>query len=217
MGCLWPQWTVIGAMLAGAMFAAPVEAQIVGQGQLLRGQVNDAAVITLDVQDRPLDDVLEHIRNKVGVSIVTPPDTEGNVTISLREIPWRDALELVAENAGCIVTEKGARLFMVSKPPRVTMSFTEEDIKRVIEAIAKAGNANIIVSENVTGLVTMVIADRPWRDALEAVVKTNGYHVVQEARGILRVVDDQGLSKHLERRLIQLKYISTEGYLRCQD
>ncbi len=195
------------AFLVVSAWAPSADAQIVGQGQPLRGQINQGATITLDVSDRPLEDVLEHIRNKVGISVVTPPGTEGQVTINLREIPWRDALELVAENAGCIVTEQSARLFKVEKPPRVTMSFTAVDIKQVIEAIAKAGNANIIVSEAVTGLVTMVIVDRPWRDALEAVVKTNGYHLVQEDRGILRVVDDTGLSTHLERRLFQLKYI----------
>ena len=53
----------------------------------------------------------------------------------------RDALELISENAGCIVTEVSPRLYKVEKPPRVTMSFSQDDIKLVIEAIAKAGNA----------------------------------------------------------------------------
>jgi type IV pilus assembly protein PilQ len=189
------------------MQSSQTMAQVVGQGRPVSGQIDASAVITLDVSDRPLEDVLDHIRNKVGVSIVTPPGTDGTVSIQLRGIPWRDSLELVAENAGCIVTEVSPRLFKVEKPPRITMSFTEVEVRQVIEAIAKAGNANIIVSERVTGLVTMVIMDRPWRDALDAVVKTNGFHVVEEDRGILRVVDDAGLSVHLERRLFQLSYL----------
>lgn len=194
---------------AGCWAAAgsDLHAQVLGSGQRVEGQIDDAATITLEVSDRPLQDVLEHIRNKVGVSIVTPPGTEGQVSIKLRNIPWRDALELVAENAGCIVLEESHLLYKVEKPPRITMSFTAVEIKQVIEAIAKAGNANIIVSDTVQGLVTMVIQDRPWRDALEAVVKTNGYYVVEEDRGILRVVDEAGLSVHLERKLFQLRYL----------
>ena len=63
--------------------ASPAVAQIVGEGRALAGQFNDAATITLDVRDRMLDDVLDHIRNKVGVSIVTTPGTDGTVTIKL--------------------------------------------------------------------------------------------------------------------------------------
>ena len=101
------------------------------------------------------------------------------------------------------MTAQSPRLWRVEKPPRVTMSFQAVDNKQVIEAIAKAGNANIVVSDKVKGNVTMVIADKPWRDALDAVVKTNGYFLVEEERGILRVVDENGLATHVERRLLQ--------------
>lgn len=196
--------TILAIGTAGSPMAA---AQVVGSGRPVPGQVDEGAQITLDVSDRPLEDVLDHIRYRVGVNIVTPPGTEGTVTIKLRNVPWRDALELVAENAGCIVMADSPTLFKVEKPPRITMAFTAVDIKQVIESIAKAGAANIIVSDKVSGQVTMVIVDRPWRDALDAVVKTNGYYIVEEDRGILRVVDEAGLSVHLERRLFQLRFL----------
>lgn len=196
---------MLASILGVVANSAP--AQIVGTGKPVAGQINSGATITLDVSDRPLDDVLEHIRTKVGVSIVTTPGADGRVTINLRDIPWKDALELVAENAGCIVKEESVRLYKVEKPERVTMAFTGTEIKQVIEAIAKAGNANIIVAESVNGSVTMVLKDQPWRDALEAVVKTSGFHVVEEDRGILRVVDDSGLATHLERKMFHLKYL----------
>ncbi len=186
---------------------AASSAQIVGTGQTVPGQIDDRAVITLEVRDRPLEDVLEHIRTKVGITIVTAPGTEGRVTIKLRYIPWRESLELVAENAGCIVTDQGNNLFKVEQPPRVTMAFSEVPIRQVIESIAKAADANIVVSERVTGNVTMVISNKPWRDALDAVVKTNGFFIVEEDRGIIRVVDKDGLATHVERRLFRLKYL----------
>ena len=189
------------------VYAGTASGQIVGEGRPVGGQINEHVLITLDVEERPLEDVLDHIRDRVGISLITPPGTEGLVTVQLRNHPWREALDLVAESASCVVEEVGTNVYRIEKPPRVTMAFPGVDIKVVIEAIAKAGNANIIVSERVTGLVTMVINDQPWRDALEAVVKTNGYFVVEENRGILRVVDQDGLSTHRERRMFQLRYL----------
>lgn len=201
----------MGACALALAFSSAAPAQIVGEGKAAPGQIDQAATITLDVSDRPLEDVLDHIRGKVGVTIVTPPGTEGRVTIKLKDIPWEEALLLSAENAGCIVSQVSPKLWRVEKPPRVTMSFQAVDIKQVIEAIAKAGNANIVVSEKVKGNVTMVLADRPWRDALEAVVKTNGYYLVEEDRGILRVVDAAGLATHVDRRLFHLRYLRPKG------
>jgi len=151
----------VGACALALAFSTNAPAQIVGEGKPTAGQVDQAATITLDVADRPLEDVLDHIRNKVGVTIVTPSGTEGRVMIKLKDIPWQEALRFVAESANCIVTMHSPRLARVEKPPRVTMSFQAVDIKQVIEAIAKAGNANIVVSDKVKGNVTMVIADKP--------------------------------------------------------
>jgi type IV pilus assembly protein PilQ len=200
-----------GSLLLSLVATGSAPAQIVGEGRPTPGQIDVGATITLDVNDRPLEDVLDHVRNKVGVTIVTPPGTDGRVTIKLRDTPWQEALQLVAESAQCICTQVTPKLWRVEKPPRCTMSFQGEDIKKVIEAIAKYGSANIVVSEKVKGNVTMVVNDRPWRDALEAVVKTNGYFLVQEDRGILRVVDQQGLDMQVERRLFPLRYLRPKG------
>src|SRR5262249_19656967 len=122
----------IVAVAALALASARAPAQVVGEGRPTAGQIDVSAMITLDVNDRPLEDVLDHIRTKVGVTIITTPGTEGRVTVKLRDVPWADALQLVAENAGCIVTQESPRLWRVEKPPRVTMSFQAEDIKKVI-------------------------------------------------------------------------------------
>ncbi|MSR45962.1 MAG: hypothetical protein EXS13_02655 [Planctomycetes bacterium] len=204
-------WIAASSVALSLCWNAESSAQVIGEGRPTANSIDQAAMITLDVAERPLEDVLDHLRNKVGITIVSPVGADARVSIKLRDVPWSEALVLIAENAGCIATQDSPRLWRVEKPPRVTMSFQAEEIKKVIEAIAKYGNANIVVSEKVTGNVTMVINDRPWRDALEAVVKTNGYYLVQEDRGILRVVDEQGLSTHVERKLFALRYLRPRG------
>ncbi len=204
-------WIVAGTCALALAWGSAASAQVLGEGRPTSGAIDQAAMITLDVSERPLEDVLDHIRTKVGVTLISPVGAEARVSIKLRDVPWSEALVLIAENAGCIATQETPKLWRIEKPPRVTMSFQAEDIKKVIEAIAKYGNANIVVSEKVKGNVTMVINDRPWRDALEAVIKTNGFYLVQEDRGILRVVDEAGLSTHVERKLFPLRYLRPKG------
>ncbi|MHC4409552.1 MAG: secretin N-terminal domain-containing protein, partial [Planctomycetota bacterium] len=89
----------------------------------------------------------------------------------------------------------------------VTFSFKNEDIKNVINVIATYSGANIVVSPAVNGSVTTSLKNIPWRDALEQIVKTLGYAVVEEDRGILRIIPLEDLKQQLETRVIRLKYI----------
>lgn len=184
-----------------------VAAQVFGSGDGLPSS-EESATIELNVTDRPLPDVLKHIRDKSGANILLAAGAEdARVTIAFSGVPWREALDLVAENSGCVVVESRGRVFKVEKPPRVTFSFEDEEIRKVIQAIAKSANANIIVAPDVSGLVTMELSDRPWRDALDNVVKTLGFHVVEEERGVLRVVTGSALTEQLETRVIELKFL----------
>lgn len=189
------------------IFSQNVNAQIFGSGEPLAGSIDEAATITLDVRDRPLGDVLKLIRDRSGANVLLAPGVEATVTIAFTGVPWREALELVAENAGCIVVESRGRVYKVEKPERVTFSFEDEDIRKVIQAIATKGQANVVVAPDVTGMVTLEIRDRPWRVALDNVVKTLGFHVVEEEYGILRIVTSAALTEQLETMVIELKYL----------
>ncbi len=188
--------------------AAPdVQAQIFGSGEPVAGSVDEAATVTLDVIDRPLEDVLKLIRDRSGANILMAPGVDGTVTLSFKGVPWREALELVAENAGCIVVESRGRVLRVEKPPRLSISFEDEDVRKVIQAIATQADANIVVAPDVNGLVTMKMENRPWRVVLDAVIKTLGYYVVEEDHNVLRIVTRTALTEQLETRVVELRYL----------
>ncbi|MBU0755015.1 MAG: hypothetical protein KJ645_07725, partial [Planctomycetes bacterium] len=184
-----------------------IQAQILGKGTEVPGMINSEATITFEAKERPLADVLDHIRNIVGVNILLEPGVDETITLSLNDVPWRDALEIVAEKGNCIVIEKSPKIFKVEKPPRVTFSFYDEDIKLVINAIAQSAGADVIIAPEVVGKVNMNVDNIPWKDALINVVKTLGYHMVEEDRGVLRVVTADSLTQQLETRIYELKYI----------
>lgn len=163
--------------------------------------------LTLRLRDRMLRDVVQSIRRKAGVNIVIDQAIEDRVTIDLDDVEWRRALELVAEAAGCVVLEEPGGIIKIEKPARVFFSFEDADVQKVIDTIAKISGANIVVGPDVQGTVTLRLRDIPWRDALDATVKTLGYVVVEEERGILRVVPPSNMREDLVTREFQLRYV----------
>ncbi len=166
------------------------------------------AQITLDVKDRPLKDVVEYIRSKTVVNIIVAQDAEQEkVTINIRDLPWEKALELVADNAECVLVRDGPNLIKVEKPPQVSFDFQDADIRKVISMIAAYSGANVVVGQEVQGTVTVRLNKVPWRNALDTVVKTLGFVVVEDERGILRVTDPARLQEQLETRVYTFKYV----------
>lgn len=164
--------------------------------------------VTFDVVERPLKDVVAFIQDKTDVNIVISKEAEEiPVTVKLRNLPWREALEVVVERAGAQVDEKSKNLIRIEKPPRVQFEFEAADVRVVIKAIADIAGANIIVGREVEGTVTLSLNDIPWRVALDTIVKTLGYTVVQEDRGILRIVDPANLKEQLETRIFPLRFV----------
>jgi len=166
-----------------------------------------ASRLTLKLKDRDLRDVVSSIRRKASVNIIMDPGIEANVTIDLQDVPWRQALDLVAEQAGCVITEAEGDVLKVEKPPRVYFAFENTDIQKVIDTIAKISGANIIVSPEVKGNLTLRLKNIPWRDALDASVKTLGFVVVEEDRGVLRVVPAANIQQDLVMETFPLRYV----------
>jgi type IV pilus assembly protein PilQ len=178
------------------------------------------ARVNLSVADRPLEDVVATLRARSGANIVIlntmDPANEGQVkeeigkrkvTIDVADVGWRDALSLVAESAGLIVEQRQAGVLAVLQSPPISYDFKNADIVDVITTIASLSGANIVLSPDVKGTLSVHFVKVPWREALEVVAKTRGYVVVQGNYGVLRVVDPKTLQDQLETKTYQLRYI----------
>jgi type IV pilus assembly protein PilQ len=186
---------------------APKDTQ--GKQEEIRSEAEGdrASRLTLKLKDRDLQDVVASIRKKANANIIMDTGIEAAVTIDLQDVHWRQALTLVAEQAGCVVTEGDGGVLKVEKPPRVYFAFENTDIQKVIDTIAKISGANIVVAPDVKGTITVRLKNIPWRDALDAAVKTLGFVVVEEDRGILRVVPASNIQQDLETATIPLRYV----------
>ena len=181
-----------------------------------QGGLGKDAHVSLRVDGRALSEIAEYLRDQSGSNIVVLEGADEAISLELTDVPWREALDIAAEAAGCVVEERQAGILVVLKPKRVTYETRGTDITEVIDLIAKLGGANIVVAPEVAGTLSLRLTDVPWRDALDVAVKTLGYVVVEENRGILRVVDPVSLQAQMVTRSYQLRYLRPKSIYRPQ-
>ncbi len=176
--------------------------------------VGKDARVNLRAEGRSLAEVVDYLREQTGVNLVLLPGEYGPVSVQLTDVPWRDALDVVAESVGCVVSERTGGILVVERPRPFSLETRGTDIAEVIDLIAKVGGANIIVAPEVTGTLSLRLNNVPWRDALDVACKTLGFTVIEEGRGILRVVDPVTLQAQMTTKSYQLRYIRPQSRFR---
>ncbi|HYC78844.1 MAG TPA: hypothetical protein VEI02_14560, partial [Planctomycetota bacterium] len=167
---------------------------------------NDTRV-SLHVKDQPLKDVIAYLQERAGVNLVLAEGVDVRVSVDLDQVPWRLALETVAEKAGCVLVERAANLIRIEQPPRVAFEFNGAPVHQVIDTIARVAGASVVIAPDVEGTVFLRINDVPWRTALDTVAKSQGLVVVEDAWNILRVVHPSALEEQLETRVFPIRYL----------
>ena len=166
------------------------------------------ARVSLNVVEQPLSQVVQFLRDRSGANIVLLEGGSKPVRdLQVTDIYWRDALDYAATLAGCVVSEDKSGVLTVTDPVTVNIEFIDQDVNDIITTIGSVAGANIIVAPQVKGTLRVRLTDVPWRDALEEIVKTLGYTVVEERGGILRVVDPISLEEQKVTRSYQLRYV----------
>jgi type IV pilus assembly protein PilQ len=197
---------LIGVALAMTLAAGTAAAQSVGRD----------ARVNLRVEGRALSDIVQYLREQSGANIVVLEGADENISLELSDVPWRDALDIAAEAAECVVVERTGGILVVERPARVSYETQGTDITQVIDLIAKLGGANIVVAPEVSGTLSLRLNNVPWRDALDVAVKTLGYVVVEENRGILRVVDPVSLQAQMITKSYQLRFLRPDSKFKPQ-
>jgi type IV pilus assembly protein PilQ len=185
-------------------------AQQEDQRRILEEALRELGLVTVSKKDAHISEVIAELKRQVRINIVLNPKNitpQDRITIDIKEVPFRTALETILELAGLVIEQETPELIRIGKPPRVSIDLSDAPLKEVINIIAKLSGANIIVSPEVKGTVTVTVRDVPWNEVLEGVVKTLGFRTVRERYGIIRVVDLKELRFQMETRIFKLKYI----------
>lgn len=164
--------------------------------------------IDLDVTKKDLREVMEFIGQKVGRNILVSPGVTAEVTVTLRDIPWLDAVKIIARLTKCDIEEAAEGVLLLTQPPKVTIQFAQAQVRTVLQLLAAYSGKNIIIAPEVKGDITLDLKEVHWLKALRSIVKTVGpYVVVEDGPDLLRVVPRESIERQLETTIIKLKYV----------
>lgn len=96
------------------------EGEPVQNNQKQEMDVSQEGNVSLDFRDADIQNVLRILAYKSGVNIVASPTVTGLVTIKLKDVPWKQALEVILRTYGYAYEERGS----------VIMVTTVEDLKK---------------------------------------------------------------------------------------
>ncbi len=164
----------------------------------------------------PLGDILDYMRKELGINITATKALEAEkVKLMLVGVPWRKALDELAERVGGRVVQEEPNWLKIKPMPKVTLNMREADLATVLDQLAILSGANIVIAPDVKGTVSINLKDVPWRTAFDTIIKTLNYAVVEEDYSILRVVRPEALQAQLETKVFQLRYIRPPDVIRA--
>jgi len=138
----------------------------------------DPVRIDIDVEDAGLADVMEQIGRLVDRNVLVDPSVQERVTVSLREIPWRDAVDVIARMTRCDVEERPGGILILTQPPRVTIQFSDANVRTVLQLLAAYSGKTIVLGPGVGDqAVTTDFREVHWHEALDTLARTAGLAV----------------------------------------
>jgi type IV pilus assembly protein PilQ len=172
----------------------------------------DRQEVTINLKNTTVNQIVEEFRRQTGWNIVVDykniPEDYRIDEFRVEKQKAKTALDAFVSKAELSLEMVDPTLILLSRPPRLTFNFRDADIKVVIDMIARVSGANIIVSPDVKGQITMSINNVPWNEVLSAVVRTLNFTTVKESFGIIRIIHPDELLKQMETRVFPLKYIA---------
>lgn len=157
--------------------------------------------VTIETSDKPLETVLQWISRRAGVNLVCYEQDQPRVTLRMANVTWQEAVESIASKYDLVIEKKSPRVWVLTRPPKVSMSFQDASLPVVLEAIARAADVNIIMAGDVAGSnkrLSMTLKGVPWRYALDVVVKTVDLAWVEQEYNIIRIVSPSALQKDMK-------------------
>lgn len=117
----------------------------------------------------------------------------------------------------CLAAPRAESAMVSKKSDPFSMEFRDADIKDVLRAMGQAANMNLIVSDTVSGQVSMSLKDVEIWDALEAILKTKGLTYVREGNIVRVLAVAQARDEDLETRVFPLGYANGKDALAVVD
>jgi len=149
--------------------------------------------ISIDAEDMDLADLLAQISQRTGETILLDPDVSAKVSLTLRDVSWRIALDLIAERTRCKIRRRGDVWLLYRPADLIDLELYDANVRTVLLLLARYADKSIVIGPKVQGTITLSLRGVSALRALSAVAKTAGdYLVLPEREGSWQVAADEG-------------------------
>lgn len=131
---------------------------------------------------------MDELGRIVARNVLVDPNVSESVTVSLKGIPWTEAVEVVAKMTRCEVEERGNGVILLTQPAEITIQGTE-DLRTVLQLVAAYRGHNITIPESLSGFVDvrrLLITESALQELLDRA--EGGYQVTFDENGDAHVV-----------------------------
>lgn len=144
----------------------------------------------VDVDGQDLAEVMDRIGREVGRTILVDPSVQESVTVSLRDIPWREAVDVIARMTRCEVEERPGGVLVLTQCARIQFGcLLGANVRTLIQLVCAYRGATVTLppelddrvtcrlelTGDVAGMVRQVLA--PLGDEYVVVVEAGERHV----------------------------------------
>jgi type IV pilus assembly protein PilQ len=162
--------------------------------------------ITIDVQNADIKTVLESFAEFAGVNIIAGPEVQGEVTAHIKNVPWRQALDILLKSHG-YGSEEQYGVIRVSTIDQLT----KEELER-----QAADRKKDDLLPLVTRIIPLAFAKaEEMKKALDKIVSQRGNIQVEEGSNALVVTDIEKnvdkverMAKSLDTKLKQVEIVA---------
>uniref|UniRef100_C6E0S7 Type IV pilus secretin PilQ n=1 Tax=Geobacter sp. (strain M21) TaxID=443144 RepID=C6E0S7_GEOSM len=96
---------------------------------------------------------------------------------------------------------------------RVTLEFSDADVRKIFQLIAEVSNLNFLIADDVTGTISIKLVNVPWDQALDVILDAKGLAMIREGN-IVQIkprskmqnqADEELAAKKAAERLMELR------------
>ena len=162
--------------------------------------------ISLDFQNIDVRTVLQILAKESGMNIVASDSVQGKMTLSLKDVPWDQALDLVMDARNLDMRKHGNIINIAPRQELLDKDRNEAKARRELEDLGVLYSKTFQLKyKNVEEFKNILrLSDSPNTNDRSSILSTRGSALIDPATNTLIVTDNQSVIQKFERLIDEL-------------
>ncbi|WP_035588713.1 type IV pilus secretin PilQ [Hippea jasoniae] len=190
------------------------------QTEQANGIFSDDRRVSFNVRDAQLKDIFRVFAKITGVNIIIGDDVQGTITMSLKDVPINQALNLILQQKGLVAERKGnivvimtAARYQQEKMAQLKALQEKEKYERMKSAVTKTINLNYITPDYAIGIINKLLyngGNPKGGGFIVADTKNNALIChdtadnIAKIEKIVQMVDKKKLAVEIDARIVEI-------------